>query len=319
LQQIIVSGSIAFDYLMSFAGQFVDHILAESLDHLSVSFLVEDLHKRRGGTAANIAYNLALLGEKPVLVGSVGEDFSEYGEDLSRMGIDLRSVKRIKGQYTASFFGTADEKGNQLAFFYPGAMRRENAVHLLDIPPDNDSLVIVSPNDPGTMMMHTRECKKAGIRFIFDPGQQTASLQGDDLIEGMTGALCLIVNKYEMDMICSKTGYKEEAFLEKVDTLIVTLGKQGARIRNADAHMTIPAAKPDTIKDPTGVGDAFRGGLVKGICMGLPWETAARMGSLAAVYVLETDGPQSHAYDWDDFTKRYGQAFGDSSELQSNT
>ena len=303
---------------MSYPGLFKDHILPESLTHLSVSFLVRDLHKRRGGTAANIAYNLALLGEKPLLVGSVGADFVEYGESLHRLGIDLNSVRRIDGEYTASFFGTADEKGNQLAFFYPGAMRWENAVHLLEIPPEADALVIVSPNDPRTMMLHISECKKAGIRFIFDPGQQTASLSGDELVEGMTGAMCLIVNEYEMDMLCNKTGLSEEAFLEKTDTIIVTLGEKGARVRNTEGVAKIPAAKPEILKDPTGVGDAFRGGLAKGLSMGLSWETAGRMGSLAAVYVLETDGPQSHVYDWENFSARYADTFGGAGELHQN-
>lgn len=316
--RLFITGSIAFDYLMAFPGRFREHLLPDKLDRLSVSFLVDTLHRRRGGCAANIAYNLALMGEQPLLIGAAGRDFETYGRALEEAGVDISGVYVYSDVYTASFFANTDVEGNQIASFYPGAMQYAARLNLKELCRDQ-GIAVISPDDPGAMMRHVRQCGELGIPYVFDPSQQIVRLSGEELTEGSRGAYMVIFNEYELEMFAKKTGLKEQDLLEGAEVVVVTLGEKGARIRVKDRIMEIPPARPERVLDPTGVGDAFRAGLMKGIVHGLGWETSGRMGSLAAVYVLETDGPQNHRYSLADFLTRYREQFGPDSGLAGMT
>ena len=313
---VVVSGSIAFDTLMSFPGQFSEHFLPDKLDRISVSFLVDTMKKRKGGCAANIAYSLALLGEKPVLFGAVGGDFVEYGSWLAAKGVDVSGVRVFPDEFTSSFFVSTDRKGNQIASFYTGAMRLADSLKLADMKRGDIGLVVVSPNDPGAMIRIVQECRKLGLATLYDPGQQVVRLDSDSLKQGISGARWFIVNEYEWELVTRKTGWKIADVLKHAEALIVTLGDKGSMVHTHDGDVPIPVVPPEAVVDPTGVGDAFRAGLIAGRLGGLPWEIAGRMGSLAATFVLETDGPQSHSYTPRDFVRRYRKTFGECRPLE---
>ena len=304
---IVVTGSIAFDYLMSFPGKFTDHFLPEHLNRVSLSFLVDSMDKRRGGCAPNIAYTLALLGERPLLMATAGEDFSDYRRWLEAAGIDTRLVKEVAGKFTASFFCSTDQQNNQIASFYTGAMAHAGELSFRDV--IQCGLAIISPNDPGAMVQYAEECRTLGIRFIFDPGQQCARMSGDELTDGLIGASILVCNDYEYELLKQKTGLDELAILEKTGTLIITKGEHGSSIITGDGETRVASVKPRRIVDPTGVGDAFRGGLMKGLALGVPAPIAAQLGSVAAAYALEHLGGTSHAYTFGEFMTRYEEHF----------
>ncbi|MGE0448685.1 MAG: carbohydrate kinase family protein [Vicinamibacterales bacterium] len=304
---IVVTGSIAFDYLMSFPGKFTEHFLPEHMHRVSLSFLVDTMDKRRGGCAPNIAYTLALLGERPLLMATAGEDFGEYRTWLEAAGVDTRLVTQVPGKFTASFFCSTDQHNNQIASFYTGSMADAGQLSFRGI--DDCGLAIISPNDPGAMVQYADECRTLGIRYIFDPGQQCARMSGDELREGAVGASILICNDYEYEIFKQKTGLDEAAILSRTEALIVTRGEHGSTIVTRDDRVDVAAVPPRRIVDPTGVGDAFRAGLMKGIAMGLPYRDAAQIGSVAATYVLEHLGGQSHAYAFQEFMGRYEEHF----------
>jgi adenosine kinase len=305
---IVVTGSIAFDYLMSFPGKFTEHFLPEHMNRVSLSFLVDSMDKRRGGCAPNIAYTLALLGERPLLMGTAGEDFGDYGAWLEAAGVNTSLVKRIDGKFCASFFCSTDVDNNQIASFYTGAMADAGQLSFRTV---NDcGLAIISPNDPGAMVQYAEECRTLGIPFIFDPGQQCARMSGPELADGVRGAAIVIVNDYELELLRQKTAKSEQDLLHDAGALIVTRGEKGSTVMTAAEWVDVPAVTPYRIVDPTGVGDAFRGGLMKGMAVGLPYETCARIGAVAATYALEHLGGQSHAYTWDEFSARYAEHFG---------
>ena len=304
---IVVTGSIAYDYLMSFPGKFTDHFLPEHLNRVSLSFLVDSMDKRRGGCAPNIAYTLALLGERPLLMATAGEDFSDYRRWLEAAGIDTRFVKEVAGKFTASFFCSTDQQNNQIASFYTGAMAHAGELSFRDIV--QCGLAIVSPNDPGAMVQYAEECRTLGIPFIFDPGQQCTRMSGDELTDGLIGASILVCNDYEYELLKQKTGFDEPAILEKIGTLIITKGERGSSIITGDGETHVASVKPRRIVDPTGVGDAFRGGLIKGLALDLPAHIAAQLGSVAATYALEHLGGTSHAYTFGEFMTRYEEHF----------
>ena len=306
--KLVVTGSIAYDYLMSFPGEFTEHFLPEHMQRVSLSFLVDTMDKRRGGCAPNIAYTLALLGERPLLMATAGEDFGEYRAWLEAAGVDTSSVKQIDGKFCASFFCSTDVDNNQIASFYTGAMADAGQLSFRTI--GGTGLAIVAPNDPGAMVQYAEECRTLGIPFIFDPGQQCARMSGDELRDGITGATIVIVNDYELELLRQKTGLGESGILGLARALIVTRGEHGSSVLTAAGQADVEAVTPDRIVDPTGVGDAYRGGLMKGFALGLPYDTCARMGSVAATYALEHLGGQSHAYTWDEFRKRYEAHFG---------
>ncbi len=305
---IVCTGSIAFDYLMSFPGYFRDHILPDHLESISLSFLVDSMVRQRGGTAPNIAYTLALLGERPVLMGTVGEDFGDYRDWLESKGVDTGCVKTIPGLFTASFFANTDRSNNQICSFYPGAMARAAELSIADIAPRPD-LVIISPNDPAAMDKYVMECRANGIPYLYDPGQQVVRSDPAELRRGAEGAHSLFVNEYEFELLQKHTGMTEKDLRAQVAYLVVTLGERGARILVGDEEYRVPAVPPRVILDPTGVGDAFRGGFVRAVRLGLDWETCGRVGALAATYCLETRGPQEHHYTPAEFVARYREAF----------
>ena len=304
---IVVTGSIAFDYLMSFPGRFTEHFLPEHLNRISLSFLVDSMDKRRGGCAPNIAYTLALLGERPFLMATAGEDFGDYRRWLEAAGIDTRFVKEVDGKFTASFFCSTDQHNNQIASFYTGAMAHAGELSFRDVP--NCGLAIISPNDPGAMVQYAEECRTLGIRYIFDPGQQCARMSGVELADGLVGASILVCNDYEYELLKQKTGLDEAAILKETGTLIITKGENGSSIVTPDGQVDVAAVAPRRIVDPTGVGDAFRGGLIKGVAMDLPVHIAAQLGSVAAAYALEHLGGLSHAYTFSEFMTRYEEHF----------
>ena len=305
---IVVTGSIAFDYLMHFPGKFTEHFLPEHMKRVSLSFLVDTMDKRRGGCAPNIAYTLALLGERPLLMATAGEDFGEYRQWLEAAGIDTGQTRQIAGKFCASFFCSTDTENNQIASFYTGAMADAGQLSFRAV--KDCGLAIISPNDPGAMVQYAEECRTLGIPFIFDPGQQCARMEGDQLRDGITGATIVIVNDYELELLRQKTGMSERDILAVAKTLIVTRGEHGSSVITPAGQVDVPAVTPTRIVDPTGVGDAFRGGLMRGMSLGLTYEIAARMGSVAATYALEHMGGLSHAYTWPEFTARYEEHFG---------
>jgi adenosine kinase len=307
--RIVVTGSIAFDYLMSFPGTFTELFLQEHLSRVSLSFLVDTMDKRRGGCAPNIAYTLALLGTRPVLMATAGQDFGEYRRWLEAAGVDTSLVREVDGKFTASFFCSTDRENNQIASFYTGAMA--NAAELSFRTAGPTDLAIVAPNDPAAMVQYAEECRALGIRYIYDPSQQVARVGGDELMAGIVGAAILICNDYEFEIIRQKTGLDEPAVVAAVrEAVVVTRGEKGASVLTRDGQIDVPAVKPHRIVDPTGVGDAYRGGFMKGLAVGAGYETCARLGSVAAAYALEHLGGLSHAYTLDEFRSRYEEHFG---------
>jgi adenosine kinase len=305
--KIIVTGSIAYDYLMHFPGKFTEHFLPEHMSRLSLSFLVDTMDKRRGGCAPNIAYTLALLGERPALMATAGQDFEENRRWLEAAGVDTSLVKQVEGKFTASFFCSTDVESNQIASFYTGAMA--NAGELSFRTATDCTLAIVSPNDPGAMLQYAEECRALRIPYIWDPGQQCARMSGTELLDGLSGARLVICNDYEFELMRQKTDLDESAVLERTDALVVTRGEKGCTIYDGSGDVDVPAVPPHRIVDPTGVGDAFRGGFMKGLAHGADYEVCARLGGVAATYALEHLGGQSHAYTWPEFRQRYEQHF----------
>jgi adenosine kinase len=305
---IVVTGSIAFDYLMSFPGKFTEHLMPEHLQRVSLSFLVDSMDKRRGGCGPNIAYTLALLGERPKLMATAGQDFAEYRHWLDAAGVDTSLVKDVPGKFTASFFCSTDQDNNQIASFYIGAMANAGELSFRDAGPCD--LAIISPNDPGAMLQYAEECRVLRIPFIFDPGQQCARMNGEQLRDGLVGSAMTICNDYEFELIRQKTGLGEREVLDHVGLLVVTKGEHGCSIVSRDLEIDVPAVPPRDIVDPTGVGDAFRGGYMKGMAMGWPLDVCGRLGTVAATYALEHLGGTNHAYTWDEFGARYERHFG---------
>lgn len=312
--QVVVTGSIAFDYLMSFPGRFGDHLLADQLDKVSVSFLVDSMRVERGGVAPNIAYTNALLGGNPRIMASAGADFDEYRIWLEEHGIDTSGIVIFEDDYCASFFVNTDQDQNQIASFYTGAMAKASHLTFAQHGGEPD-LVTISPNDPQAMIAYVDECKEAGIRYIYDPSQQIIRLSGEQIYEGIDGCYLLAVNEYELSMIGEKTGLSEAGILEHAGGLILTLGSSGSRIVMDGKETEIPIVPVQDITDPTGAGDAYRGGLIRAIQLGLPWDVAGRMGALASAYVLESLGPQGHSYTKQEFIQRYRENFDDEGAL----
>ena len=311
---ILLTGSVAYDYLMTFPGQFSEHILPERLESISLSFLVDSMSKQRGGIAPNIAYTMALLGERSRIMATVGEDFGDYRAWLDSKGVDTSLMQVIPGLFTASFFATTDQVSAQIASFYPGAMGHSatQSIKGLDKKPD---LVIVSPSAPDAMMKFPAECRELGIRYLYDPSQQVLRLEGHELARDMEGAYFLFCNDYEFGLISKKTGWSLDQILEHIQVLVITRGKDGADLYMGGDSVHIPTVPEDEIVDPTGVGDAFRGGFLAGYSHNFDWKLCGEIGSLAAVYCLEQRGPQSHAYTRKEFVTRFRKHFDDNGKL----
>lgn len=313
---IVVTGSVAFDYIMTFPGHFREQILAEHLDKLSVSFLVDSKQSFRGGCGPNIAYSLALLGNRPRLLAAAGHDFGEYRQWLESHGVDTSPMGIFADEFTATFTVLTDLDHNQIASFHTGAMARARELSLHGLAGTPIDLVIISPNDPEAMRSYTEECRQLGIPFVYDPSQQLARMNGAELLASMRGAAVLTVNEYELEMAKAKTGLDVAGVLEVVDTLVVTRGAHGSTMMGRDFRVDVPAARELRNVDPTGVGDAYRAGLLTGIVRGYPWEVTGRLATLAATYVIEQNGTTSHYYELADFVARYRENFGDTPELE---
>jgi adenosine kinase len=311
---ILLTGSVAYDYLMTFPGHFHEQILPERLESISLSFLVESMSKQRGGIAPNIAYSMALLGAKPRVMATVGEDFGDYRNWLESKGVDTSLMKVIPGEFTASFFATTDRVSAQIASFYPGAMAHSSTQSLKDLDSKPD-LVIVSPSAPDAMMKFPAECRELGIDYLYDPSQQVLRLEGKELARDMEGAYFLFCNDYEFGLISRKTGWSLDQMFDHVKILVITRGKDGADLYMGGEAVHIPTVPEDQIIDPTGVGDAFRGGFLAGYSRGFDWKLCGEIGSLAAVYCLEQKGPQSHSYSRTDFVERFRRHFDDGGML----
>lgn len=315
---LVLTGSIAYDYLMTFPGTFEEHILPDRLQRLSLSFLVDSLVRRQGGIAANVAYTLALLGERALIMATVGEDFEGYRRWLEEHSVDTSAIRVVDDVLTASFFVTTDQQNAQIASFYTGAMAaaRDLSFRDLSVQPD---LCMISPNDPAAMVKYARECVEIGIPYIYDPSQQILRLSAAELEEGITNCLALFCNDYEFGLIEEKTGLNLKDVQDVAEFLVITIGERGAEIHTEEDDMVIPSVPPTHIVDPTGVGDAFRGGFLKGYTHQLPLGVCGRMGALAATFCIEADGPQGHTFDLNTFRERYQAHFQDGDALAQLT
>jgi len=306
-----VTGSIAFDHIMSFDGEFKDHILPDKIHTLNVSFLVDGFEKRRGGCAPNIAYACALHGLPAGIIGSVGSDFAEYAAWLSERNVDVSGVTVHPDLVTASCFITTDRANNQITGFYPGAMARAIDVKLAELN-QRPEIIVVSPNDPGAMAAYPEQCRELGIPFLYDPGQQVIALDSDALRAGLQGAKLLVANDYELATVQKKLGTDVNGLLEFCELVVVTLGAQGSRIHNRGGDaIEIPVAKVKEAVDPTGCGDAYRGGFLHGLLNGASLEVAGRIGSLTAGYCVEVKGTSEYRFDAEGFGQRYEESFGE--------
>jgi adenosine kinase len=314
---IVLAGSIAFDYLMRFPGRFKDSLVEQSLDKVSLSFLVEDMHRHDGGVSANIAYTMGLLGGRPRLFGTVGRDFGEYRGRLEAAGVDCSTVVMIEEVFTGSFFSNTDIENNQIASFYAGAMGLAGGYGLLQTVKTKPDLVMISPNAPDAMESQVEECRQAGIPYFFDPSQQVARLNGEALLRGIEGAYALACNEYEWEVIQRHTGYTVDKLHAQGCIFVHTLGEDGANIYTNGDVVHIPVCPPKQLVNPTGAGDAFRAGLLRGIQLNLPLDVAGRMGSVCAAYALEYVGTQNHVFTRAEFVGRYRAQFDDHGALDS--
>lgn len=310
---IAVTGSIATDNLMRFPGRFSEHLLAEHLQKVSLSFLVDDLVIHRGGVAGNIAFAIGVLGGDVALVGAAGDDFGEYREWLQSHGVNCDHVLISQTAKTARFVCTTDEDMAQIASFYPGAMSEARNIKLADVASaGKPDLVIIGANDPDAMVVHTEECRKLGLAFAADPSQQLPRLSGQEIDKLVDGAAYLFTNDYEWKLLLSKTGWSEADVQKKVDLRVTTLGAKGVDIVERDGTTTHVGVVPETSQtDPTGVGDAFRAGFLTGRTAGLSLERSAQLGSLVAVLVLESTGTQEWTWDPAVAKARLADAYGD--------
>jgi adenosine kinase len=311
--RIAVTGSIATDHLMTFPGRFADSFVTDKLHSVSLSFLVDDLHVRRGGVAANIAFGLGCLGLRPVLVGAVGPDFADYRSWLERHGVDCDSVRVSTVAQTARFVCTTDVDHNQIASFYPGAMSEDRELELWPVAArlGGLDLVLIGATDPAAMLRHTRECRQRGYPFVADPSQQLARMDGSDIRMLIDGAVYLFTNEYEAALTEQKTGWTSQQILDRVTTRVTTLGKKGALVERSGSpavHVTCPHEERKA--DPTGVGDAFRAGFLAGIGWGLSDERCAQVGAMLATFVIETVGTQEYDLGHGQFLDRFTEAYG---------
>ncbi len=313
MSKILVSGSLAYDRIMDFGGLFAEHFLPDMLHNINVSFQVESLSTQFGGTAGNIGYNLALLGEKPEIISSVGSDFESYRSHLLLSGIDPTSIRVFDDKQTASAYILTDKADNQIAAFYygAGALGYDTLIET-----EGRALAIVAPGCVLDMQTLPAFYKTRGVRYLYDPAQQIPVLSAEALRDGINGAHLLFGSDYEYQLMKQKTGWSDEEVLKHVPTIVVTYGAKGSAILTAQGAVEVQACTVDAVVDPTGAGDAYRAGFIKGMLLGLPVASCARLGSVAAAYVVENYGTQTHRFTLDDVQKRYKKAYGESIALQ---
>lgn len=311
---IVLSGSIAMDRIMSYAGRFADVIQPDKLHILSLSVLLCDLQETKGGVAANIAYTLSLLGEKPILYGSVGPNASTYMDELAKLGIDV-SLVHYSSLPTASFSVITDVADCQVGGFYAGAMSDAKSLSIEEFK-DQDVFVVISPHDPDQMAVQVEECKKLKKRYCYDIGQQATNVSAKDIKAGIEGCELLIVNDYEMGIIQQKTGWTQDKIVTMVPTCVITLGEKGSIVWNEGRQRMVPAIKDVKVVDPTGAGDAFRAGFLYGYLRQAEPSVCAQIGGTSASFAIEASGTQTHHFTRERFKERYESAFGPTSVLQ---
>lgn len=300
---IVVSGSLAYDRIMNFPGRFSEHILPEKIHVLNVCFQVDGFKEKFGGTAGNIAYALTLMGEKPLISAAIGYDFHRYFEWLTRNGISTAGIRVIEEELTAGAYITTDKADNQITGFNPGAMRHSSCLDFDGLDP-RQTLMIVSPGNLGDMINYPQICKEKGIDYIFDPGQSLPMWNAADLVRSIEGCRILIVNDYELDLIINKTGLSKTELLRLPGAIITTLGEQGSRISLPGGDIGIPVVRTGNLKDPTGAGDSYRGGLISGLISGKDIEECARLGSVCASFAVECYGTQEYTFTAEEFNQR---------------
>ena len=315
MKTILVTGSLAFDYIMDYQGIFSDSIMPDKIHTINLSFLLNTLKKERGGTAGNIAYNLALLKSKAAIFAAAGNDFGEYEIFLRQKGVDTSNIQIIKDKKTASAFIMTDKADNQITGFYPGAMVHSAHYSLKDVKQKPD-FVVISPNDPKAISKQSDECRELNVPFMIDMGMQLPSLTSDEIKKILQKATILIGNDYEISLLKEKTGLKEEQILKNVTILITTLGVNGSKIQTAKEAFEIEAAKPKELVDPTGAGDAYRAGFMSGYESGFDLQTCGQMGAVTASFAIEKYGTQQHHFTIQAFQDRYIQTFKDLLELK---
>lgn len=306
---IYISGSIAYDRIMDFPGFFSDHILPDKIHILNVCFTVNGLQEKYGGTAGNIAYSLKLLGESPTIVATIGKDYANYFQWLEINNIGTEGIKIIQAEFTAGAYITTDKADNQITGFNPGAMKHKSGY---SFPSGTDKDIgLIAPGNLCDMMEYAKYYKAKGIDCICDPGQSLTSWDGNDLTEWITGSAMLISNDYELELISKITGKYKKELLGLTKTIITTFGEKGSLISTASGDIIVPAAKVGEVADPTGAGDAYRAGLLKGLVTGKDLESAAKIGAVTATYAIEKYGTQEHHFTLDEFQERYVANFGE--------
>jgi len=306
---IFISGSMAYDRIMDFPGSFADYILPDKIHVLNVCFNVNSLQEKFGGTAGNIAYSLSLLGEKPVIIATIGKDYENYFAWLKSHAISHEGITIIPEEFTAGAYITTDKSDNQITGFNPGAMKQATNYDLSSADPKS-SVMLLAPGNLQDMIGYAARCRERGIPYICDPGQSLTLWTGEQLRDWIRGSMMLITNDYELEVIMKMTGHKKDEILALTMMIITTLGDKGSLISMNSRDITIPAAKVSTIMDPTGAGDAYRAGLLKGLSMNKNIEDAAKLGAVAAAYAVENYGTQEHSYSYEEFSERYQQNFG---------
>jgi adenosine kinase len=306
--KIIVSGSLAFDRIMDFPGHFSDHILPGKIHVLNVCFQVNGMREKFGGTAGNIAYALSLIGEKPIISAAIGHDHHRYFDWMAKNGISTDGIKIIEDEFTACAYITTDLADNQITGFNPGAMKYSSSLDFGKLNPE-DTIAIISPGNLEDMVKYPRICKQRGIGYIFDPGQSLPVLAAADIANAIDGCRILISNDYELDLIMSKTALDKKDLIRRAGTVIVTLGEKGSQVITAGSEINIPAVKPRKVEDPTGAGDAYRGGLISGLIQGKDIEHCARMGSVCASFAVECYGTQDYRFGPEEFAERLRRSF----------
>jgi adenosine kinase len=302
-KNVVVSGSLAYDRIMDFPGHFADHILPDKIHSINVCFQVNSMQEKFGGTAGNIAYALNLMGEKPVISAAIGHDYQRYFDWLAKNGLSIENIKIIENEFTAGAYITTDKADNQITGFNPGAMKYSSALDFDQFESDR-TMLIISPGNLDDMINYSRVCKERDIDYVFDPGQSLPVLDAKDLIEAIDGCRILICNDYEMELFMSKTNLDEGDLLERAGAIVVTMGELGSRVYTPDGEIRIPVAKPKQVVDPTGAGDAYRGGLISGLVCGKDIEECARMGSACASFAVECYGTQCYSFTAKEFKER---------------
>lgn len=300
---IIISGSIAYDSIMDFPDHFKNHILPDKIHNLNVSFLIGGLKLNYGGTAGNIAYNLKLLEENPIIISTAGKDFGKYRQWMEENSIDYSGIKVIEDEFTALAHIITDKSDNQITAFYPGSMKYSGG----EIKKEwlKSSFAIVAPGYKEDMVKYPQAYKENNVPYIFDPGQQITSLGADELKNGIEGSMTFISNDYELSLVMKKTGWSESDIMERAKILVTTLGEKGSVIKTKKEKLEILSAKPENISDPTGAGDAFRAGFIKGLINKWPLDKCGKLASIISVYTVEKYGTQTHKFSWEDIKARY--------------